>query len=298
MRTGQTQKRILALSGLSGFGKSSVVLKLANKARNKRHGKKFYFYHIDSRSATSPLFVVEAIRKAFQKALEDHFIETAEGSVTIDSVENPFASESIIECLKYLKSQQRVLVIFFDQFEEMFSKESLFSTFEVFTKVAFLTESLEPNVVLGFSWRTGISFSEDYPAYHMWHSLQDKRAEFKIGLFSAHEASEMVRILEKYASVKFENSLRRHILEQAQGVPWLLKKLGIHIYRQLQQGRSQRELIERQLEAAILFHEDTSDLSPIELRCLKYIAENSPAELLQCRKYLGLMCLIIYMVHD
>lgn len=284
VRTNKTQKRTIALSGPSGFGKSSVVLKLADRARNKHYRNKFRIYHVDSRSATSPLFVVEAIRTVLQEAIAENFIESPNLRISIDSVEDPFSSTSILDCLSDLKKQQRVLVIFFDQFEELLTKETLFSAFEVFKKTAFLVEAIQPNLVLGFSWRTGISFSEDHPAYHMWHNLQDKRAEFKIGLFSSQEASEMLTILEKNLKEKLELSLRRHLLEQAQGFPWLLKKFCIHVYRQLSSGTDQRSLVGRQLDAAILFDEDTRDLSPNELACLKYIAENSPVDLVEIRE--------------
>lgn len=281
VRNNKTQKRTIALSGPSGFGKSSVVLKLADRARNKRYRNRFRIYHVDSRSATSPLFVVEAIRTVFQEAIAENFIELPDTQISIDSVEDPFSSTSILNCLSDLKKQQRVLVIFFDQFEELLTKEMLFSTFEIFKKTAFLVEAIQPNLVLGFSWRTGISFSEDHPAYHMWHSLQDKRAEFKIGLFSSQEASEMCTILERNLKEKLEVSLRRHLLEQAQGFPWLLKKFCIHVYRQLYSGTDQRSLVGRQLDAAILFEEDTQDLTSNELACLRYIAEHSPVDLVE-----------------
>jgi hypothetical protein len=224
--------------------------------------------------------VIEAIRQALQQAIDDKFINLPNLRISIDSIEEPLSSDSIQSCLAALKNQRCVLIIFFDQFEELFTKESLSSAFEALKRVAFLVESLQSNLILGFSWRTGISFSEDHPAYHMWHSLQDKRAEFKVGLFTNRERLEMLATLENnLGGWRLENTLRRHLSEQAQGFPWLLKKLSIHVYRQLSRGVSQRELVESRLEAAVLFEEDTGNLSPNQLSCLKYIAEHSPADL-------------------
>ena len=287
VRLNKTKKRVVALSGPSGFGKSSVLLKLADRARNKRYKNKYYIYHIDSRSALSPLFITVALQTAFQKIIKDKFIDAQDLDVEIDSSEDPFSSDSIQFCLKQLQNQQRVLIIFFDQFEELLTKESLFTTFDVMKRVAFYIESLSPNVVLGFSWRTGISFSEDHPAYHMWHSLQEKRAEFKIGLFSRKESLEMINILDKNVKLRLDNTLRNHLLEQAQGFPWFLKKLCIHVYRQLLNNVSQMSLIEQQLNAPLLFEEDTSNLSSYQLSCLKYIAENSPADLVDLQETFG-----------
>lgn len=284
---GQTNKRVIALSGPSGFGKSSTILKLADRTRNKHYRNKYRIYHIDSRSATSPLFVIEAIRTVFQNAIEDKFINLPDSKICIDSVEDPFSSHSMANCLLNLKNQNRLMLVFIDQFEELLTKEALFNTFEVFKKIAFLVEDIQQNLIIGFSWRTRISFSEDHPAYHMWHSLQDKRAEFKIGLFSSQEASEMLIILEKNLNEKLDSSLGRHLLEQSQGFPWLLKKFCIHVYRQLSTGTDQRSLIGRKLDATILFEEDTRDLSSAELSCLEYIAKNSPVDIVKVQDTFG-----------
>lgn len=288
VRKGDAQKRVVALSGPSGFGKSSVILKLADRTCKKHYRNKFYLYHIDSRSATSPLFVSEALRAAFQKALDDGFINIPGLKISIDSIEDPFSSESIQECLSSMKAQGKVLIIFFDQFEELLTKEALFSTFEVFKKAAFIVEALQSNFLIAFSWRTGISFPEDHPAYHMWHSLRDKRFEIKIGLFSDKESSEMLSILEKYINQKLESSLRRHLLEQAQGFPWFLKKLCVHVFVQLNKGTSQRTLLERKLDAPLLFEEDTRDLPKVHISCLKYIAEHSPVDLVEIQDSFGI----------
>jgi len=69
VRAGNTSTRIVALSGPSGFGKSSIVLFLANKCKSIKLQKQFFLYPIDTRTAISPLFVLEAINTGFQKAL-------------------------------------------------------------------------------------------------------------------------------------------------------------------------------------------------------------------------------------
>ncbi len=284
VRERKSTRRVLALSGPSGFGKSSIVLKMAERAQNKKNRGRYFIYHIDSRSATSPLFVVEAVRTAMQSAIISGFIDLPDVQVSIDSVTNPFDSDSMRESLKHLSDKRKVIVIFFDQFEELLTKEPLLETFQIMKRIAFQVESLQSNLILGFSWRTGITFSEDHPAYHMWHTLREKRVEFQISFFSNHEAFEMLSILERNLGQKINSSLRTHMLEQAQGFPWLLKKLSIHVYRQLKGGVQQRILLERKLDAAILFRDDTSNLNNMQLACLKYVAENSPVDLVELQE--------------
>jgi hypothetical protein len=287
VRNRETDKRVVALSGPSGFGKSSFVLKLAEKAKGNYYKNKFYLFDIDSRSASGSLFVPKAIKAAFEKAIEDGFIDYPDSELAIDSVEDPFSSSSLKDCLVGLKDSKRVLIIFFDQFEELLSKEFLFDTFVLFQRTALVVEALRSNLILGFSWRTGISFPEDHPAYYMWHSLQEKRAEFKIGLFTNTESSKMLTVLENNLGQKLEVTLRRNLSEQGQSFPWLLKKLCVHVYRQVSAGTSQRELVERQLNVASLFEDDTQNLTDKQLTCLKYIAENSPVDLVQVHEEFG-----------
>lgn len=206
------------------------------------------------------------------------FIHTSVNSVSIDSIEDPFASDSLKKCVAELEREKKVLILFFDQFEELFIKESLYDTFEAFRRLANSVEALRSNVILGFSWRTGIFFADSHPAQHLWNSLRERRAEFKIGPFTERESIEMIASLQRVSGVMIEPVLSQHLLDQSRRLPWLLKKLCVHVYRKLREGLSQRKLLNSQFDAKSLFQEDNSELSPEQLSCLRYIARNSPAD--------------------
>ena len=287
VRDSRTTTRVLALSGPSGFGKSSVVVKTADRFRNKKWSSKYLLYPVDVRSAKGPLFVLKALRAAIQAALEAGFISGELPPVTIDSTELVLQTPSIQAALQALAEGNRVLVVFFDQFEELLSKPDLLPTFETFRRLAFELHSIRPNLVLGFSWRTGITLTDDNPAYHMWHTLSDARHELSIGGFSSAEASELVGQFEKALSQNLLPPLRRRLLEQAQGLPWLLKKLCIHIYRQIEAGATQEQLLESRLNIKALFDEDLTPLTDAEIECLRFIASQSPADLLDVHERFG-----------
>jgi len=279
VRQNRTSTRILALSGPSGFGKSSVVLKLADRFRNKKWINKLYLYPIDVRSAKGPLFVAKALKTALQTAVEDGFIPNPPMNITIESTESFLQSESVQMALDSLQNNKRVLVVFFDQFEELFTKEELLPTFEAFKKLAFEVHSAQANLVIGFSWRTGITLSDDNPAYHMWHDLKDLRKDIVLGEFTSAESSELLSQFERELSEKLLPPLRRRLLEQGQGLPWLLKKLSIHIYREIKdQNTKQEDLLSRRLNIELLFKEDLTPLTNLQIQCLKYIAKNSPVD--------------------
>ena len=59
-----------------------------------------------------------------------------------------------------------------------------------------------------------------------------------------------------------------------------MKKICIHVYREIKGGVQQHELLERRLNIEALFQEDLELLpSENEIACLKYIAANSPVDL-------------------
>jgi hypothetical protein len=280
IRNDKTTSRILSLSGPSGYGKSSIILKLADRFRNKKWANRYYLFPVDSRSARGPIFISRAIKAGFDAALEDGFIIAPGMKIDIESTEAIIQSKSIKKALELLKKKNRILIIFFDQFEELLSKSELLSAFNSLRELAFEVNAVQSNVVIGFSWRTGITVSDDNPAYHLWHALKDIRHGIKIGEFTSAEASQLVGLFEKDLSQKLLPPLRRRLLEQGQGLPWLLKKLCIHIHREINRGTSQEQLLGSRLNIKSIFDEDLEPLSDGEIECLRYIASNSPADIL------------------
>ena len=77
-----------------------------------------------------------------------------------------------------LKEKKKVIVLFFDQFEEITTKQELAELFNQIRMLCAAVESADESLVLGFSWKTDGSIPTDHPAYHVWHSFSDRRREF------------------------------------------------------------------------------------------------------------------------
>lgn len=280
VHSGTSVNRIITISGASGYGKSSTIIKLADRFKNRKWKGKFYLYDVDVRSARSPFYIHKSIRKAIEAARADGFILGDTADTDISNIGSVFQSPYLQSVLAELRKKNRVLVIFFDQFEELFTKVDLFGAFEMFRRLCHEVDSLKENVVLGFSWRTGISFNDSHPAYHMWHELADKRKDFQIRALSSLETSNLItRFENETLKQKLDKVVRRRIAEQSQGLPWLLKKLLVHLGKQIADGKGQNDLISGKFNVAPLFEEDLEQLNDIEVGCLKYIAHNSPIDL-------------------
>ncbi len=277
VRTDRSKTRLVALTGSSGYGKSSLVARLTNRFSNKKWRNRLFLYAVDVRSARGTVFVSEVILQAIRAAQDVGFIKK-KILAQITDAESILSGESMAAIFDELRRNRRLLIIFFDQFEEIFTKDELLPLFRVFKRMALDLSALQPNMVVGFSWRTGITLSDDNPAYQLWHEIADHRFTKTITSFDAGECSRMIAQFERLMGQNLAPPFRRRLVEQSQGMPWLLKKLCIHVYRQIKGGKSQIELLNSRLNVKTLFDEDLEPLTEAQTTCLRYIAVNSPAD--------------------
>ncbi|MDR5802686.1 hypothetical protein [Caballeronia sp. LZ001] len=195
--------------------------------------------------------------------------------------------------LEDLKNNNKVVVLFFDQFEEITTKQELADLFVQIKMLSSAVESAQENVILGFSWKTDGSIPADHPAYHVWHSFSDRRREFELPLFTKGDISKLLSRFSRELQVPISHSLTRLLAEHCQGYPWLLKKLCVHAFQVLQaKPAMQRELLDRALDVDALFKKDLSDLDHLQVACLERIASDSPADHLKLLSSLATILLI------
>lgn len=285
VRTQETDSRILALTGLSGNGKSSLVANLSDRFTNKKWKNKLYLYPVDVRSARGSRFVAEAVTKAFNTAVSHGFIES-NTPFTIENIDEITGGKAFQEYAQLLENNNKVMVIFFDQFEEVFMKEELFSLFRAFRRFALDISAEKTNVVVGFSWRTGIFLGNDNPAYGLWYDLRDHRTERKLKTFDVKDSNKMISSFEIEAEINLTKPLKARLIQQAQGFPWFLKKLCIHLFKKIKEGISQEELLISQMQIKNLFDEDLERPSG-EVECLKFVAKKSPVDRYEATREFG-----------
>jgi hypothetical protein len=273
IRNGDSPKRIFYLNGKSGWGKSSLVLEIKDRCQNKHFRKKFYALAIDTRSAISDNFVALSFKKLIGAAIDDGFLQKSifNKDITFTSSNDLLSSDSVKSLNDNLKLTGRFLVLIFDQFEDVFRKKDFFKTF-----YKFLTDvtDLKPNIIIGFSWKSDFFIQSDDPSYHIWQQAKEQAREFTISEFGEKEIDGIIKQLEGSVG-QLDKGIKERIKESSQGLPWLTKKLCIHIYDQINSGLAKENLIESNLNILDLFRKDEERLSAQELKALKLIAKKA-----------------------
>ncbi|MDH6535621.1 hypothetical protein D0T51_12045 [Parabacteroides sp. 52] len=269
----KTNRRIFYLTGKSGWGKSSLIAATRGRCMNMKYKNNFFLYAVDCRSATSSNFVALAFQDMMKKAKESGFIENdfSFDKFQLTSNYDIVSSNSINKLLKYLKKKEKVLILVFDQFEDVFRKKNLFRSF-----YKFLTDVTDArsNLVVGFSWKSETLIPSDNEAYHYWQQAKEQSEQFTMEEFASKEIDGVINQLERSLG-ELRPDLRRRIKDNTQGLPWLTKKLCIHIHEQVNKGIKQDKLIDENLNIKELFKNDLEQLDPEEIQLLKYIAKRT-----------------------
>ena len=278
-RTGESTTRLLAIKAPSGWGKSSFLVKLRSVCQQGKNKDRLFLYAVDCRTAISARYPELALKRCMDEAVASGFVTGTGTHCRVTSAGQPFADPSMRAILGELREKKKVIVLFFDQFEEITTKQELAELFNQIRMLCAAVESADESLVLGFSWKTDGSIPTDHPAYHVWHSFSDRRREFELPLFSKSDISKLLNRLSKELNTPIEHGLRRLLAEHCQGYPWLLKKLCVHVFQVLQsKPAAQRELLDRALDVEALFNKDLLDLDHRQIACLERIAGDSPAD--------------------
>lgn len=270
IKTGKTSSKGILVLANSGWGKSSLILKISESL--KKEG--ILLIPIDSRTATNQEFCLRAVDYAIKETIESKYLSGKRNDFEIGG----FASlgKTLQKVGVELAKSNKSLLIFFDQFENIFFQKDTLE--KIYNLVAVLSE-YPPNILVGFSWKSDlISMTEDFP-YQLRDGIRNQCRVIELPLFGEAEITAMLKALERQLKISLKQELSQLIREYSQGYPWSLKKLCAHVIRQCNKGVSQIDLINNMLNVKELFEQDLAELCPEEKDALCSIAKRAPLSL-------------------
>lgn len=258
--------RLLVLNAQSGWGKSSFALKLADSI-NKSGGHAFV---TDARTATNSYFIPNVLRRAAENAQAAGVLELP-GNSTWPTLSSALEA---ISGAKW-KSTEGSLLVFFDQFENVFKDPELTREFR---DLALLALDSSARIVVAFAWKTDfVGWTESHP-YQLRDEIRGNAQLVSLEPFGPGEVDTLLRRLQDEVGEKLSREIRQRLREYSQGLPWLLKKLAGHLIKEIQHGKSQEQLVAEALNVENLFEDDLASLSSFEAETVRFVARFAPVQ--------------------
>ena len=256
--------KLLVLNAQSGWGKSSLALKIAAHIRSMGGDATV----IDSRTASQGSYVPAVLRKAALSAEAAGLVKLPP-SATWATVAGALRS---LEDAAWPKRDAPMLV-FFDQFENVFKDPELTREFR---DLALAATDRKSGLVVGFAWKTDyVDWTENHP-FQLRDEIRGRASVIALDPFGAKDLEVILKRLEQAADQKLSREIRQRLREYSQGLPWLLKKLSGHLIGELRSGSRQEQLVNEGLNVQSLFEGDMASLNPSEAEALRFVARFAP----------------------
>ncbi|MBI5304640.1 MAG: hypothetical protein HY868_21080 [Chloroflexi bacterium] len=266
----ETSSRGILFEANSGWGKSSTILASVSQLTKAGH----FAVAVDSRTASSSQFILRVVDYAIKKFGDFNGVLDISVSLAITGFEG--AVSALLTVGKALELHGQVMVIFLDQFENVFFLPDVLRRIrDLFLKVS----DAQSGIVFGFSWKTDlIGLPLEFP-YELHSAITDSSKLVTLDTFSEKETQALLRRLSNELHARLRKDLEFFLSDFSQGYPWLLKKLCAHVKAQREAGVLQSDIANSLLNVEELFQEDLRGLSAEQDDTLHRIAKSAPVSI-------------------
>lgn len=265
---GRTASRVCIVTGPSGIGKSSLILKLGKYA--EVHGARLV--SINCISARGKVFLLSAALGLLQS------LQTTNECPKLNDITFGGLSSlpnTLREIGQRLRKKRLIPVLFFDQFETAMLDAALA---EAMVELVLALEELRANIIVGFAWKTDLWWPDDHVPYTARERLRRTAFQLQVDQFGPTETNQLLGALAREIGQPVLSELAKEVREFSRGFPWLLKKVCWHIAEQVRRGMTQQEILERKLDLRPLFEADLEMLDEAERDVLKKLAALLPSD--------------------
>lgn|GEM_PF-3184214 len=262
----KTSSRVCVITGPSGIGKSSLLLKLGDGLA-KRGGRLFSLNCISARGKSFLVAVFTRLLTLMRPEVPELSTVKITGLDSLAGVVREFASR--------MRDRGQFPVVMFDQFEIALLDGPLS---EGLVELVLALEEMRAPIIVGFAWKTDLWWPDDHVPYTAREHLRQSAFSIRVDHFGPSETNRFLQALEKEIGSSLRPELSSAVREFSRGWPWLLKKVCWHILEQYRRGASQKDIIERQLDLRSLFEADLDQLDEEERDTLTKLSAVLPAD--------------------
>ena len=264
----QTTHRGIVFEGPTGWGKSSMVLASAAHLQNLGHAA----VAVDCRTASSSTFIPRVIEFTVGtlKDLDGRIVQTDQKKKLSEFGR---AVRMILDAVQVLESQNKLLFIFFDPFENiLFLPDVLDQVKSLFLKIV----ERQRNIVLCFTWDRGRVLSSYGFSNNPLDEVARECLKMTLTTFSKAEMNILFKKLGQELDDTLTKDLQSFLEKYSQGYPWLLKMLCFHVMVARQSGIPRPDIPGILLGIEELLQQELQYLSDTERTTLHQIAKSSP----------------------
>jgi hypothetical protein len=267
----QTKDRGIVIEAPLGWGKSSMILASAAHVQKNGH----IAVAVDCRTASSSTFVPRIINHvALKSGSLDGINRQEDQKKSIPAFGD--AVQWILDIGQQLESRNKLMFIFFDQFEHIFFLPDVLRQIK---DLFFNISDKQTNIVMGFSWDRRLIFSDRAFTGLGFDAVTEKCQHMILPAFSRAEIDVLLKRLVKEMGEPLTKELRSFLHKFSQGYPWLLKILCFHVKIARHSGIPQSAVPGILMGVEGLFRQEFQDLSDAERSALHQIAGSVPERL-------------------